>query len=99
MAQLDIHVVALIIIALGTAANSTILYFVKIGINKFSDELSGLWKAMDIVRTNQMNLRESLPKEYLRLEGPGYKAIMESLARIESHSEKVTDELAELKRK
>ena len=93
MTQIDIHVVALIVIALGTAANSTILLFVKIGINKFSDEMAGLWKAVDALRTNQMILKEALPKEYLRLEGPGYKAIMDSLQRIEAHSEQVANEL------
>ena len=93
MAQIDIHVVALVLIALGTAANSTILYFVKIGINKFSDEMAGLWKAVDVLRVNQMVLREALPKEYLRLEGPGYKAIMDSLQRIEVHSEQLANEL------
>ena len=83
----DAYIVVLIVLGILTCANTVIISLVKMGISKFSGELSNLWEAVTMIREKQELLRETLPKEYLRVAGPGYMAIMESLIRIERHFE------------
>lgn len=95
MAQMEMREVILIVIAIVTLANTVILSLLKMGFNKFSQEMSELWEAIRVMRDKQSALREELPKEYLRIEGEGYKALMESLNRIETHFEKFTQDCRE----
>ena len=69
-----------------------------LGINKTLGELKALWEEIKIIQEKQTALRAELPRDYLRVGGPGYNAIMESLTRIETHGEQVAKELAESKR-
>ena len=87
MAQMEIREVILIVIAIVTLANTVILSLLKLGLNKFISEISEMWDAIKEIRDRQANLREDLPKEYLRIDGEGYTAIRESLKRIENHFE------------
>ena len=95
MAQMEIREVILIVIAVVTLANTVILSLLKIGFNKFISEMSELWDAIKEIRDKQADLRAQLPKEYLRLEGEGYKALIDSLKRIETHFEQFTKDCRE----
>ena len=95
MGQIDAHIVVLIVLGIFTLANTVIISLVKLGINKFSGEMASLWEAITVIRDKQELLRETLPKEYLRVAGPGYMAIMESLIRIERHFEEFAQDCRE----
>ncbi len=56
-------------------------------IEKLDERIENIWGEIGFLRQNQSILREALPKEYMRLDGPGYKAMIESLTRIENHFE------------
>ena len=64
-----------------------------IGINKTLGEMKAIWEEIKIIQEKQTALRAEIPREYLRINGPGYNAIMESLKRIEDHGEQVADDL------
>lgn len=64
-----------------------------IGINKTLGEMKTVWEEIKKIEDKQATLRAQLPEEYLRYKGPGYNAIIESLTRIEKHSENVAAEL------
>jgi hypothetical protein len=49
--------------------------------------ITDVWSEISKLRERQVNLRSELPKEYMRLDGPGYRAIIEGLGRIETHFE------------
>ena len=69
-----------------------------LGISKTLGELKAIWLEIKEIQNKQGELRTTLPEEYLRVDGLGFKAILDSLSRIERHSEQVALELAETKR-
>lgn len=99
MAQIDAHIAVLIILGIFTLANTIIISLVKLGVSKFSSEMKCLWEAIDMIREKQESLRETLPKEYLRIEGEGYKALIGGIKRIEIHLEQLTKDIRDGKYK
>ena len=69
-----------------------------LGISKTLGELKAIWLEIKEIQNKQGELRTTLPEEYLKVDGLGFKAILDSLSRIERHSEQVALELAETKR-
>lgn len=69
-----------------------------LGISKTLGELKALWTELKEIQDKQTALRTSLPIDYLKVDSLGFKAIIDSLNRIEKHSENVAQELAATKR-
>lgn len=64
-------------------------------ITQLEGRVGEVWDAIDEIRSKQEVLRETLPKEYIRMDGPGYKAIIEGINRIERQFEKFTEDCRE----
>ena len=56
-------------------------------IAKVDGRIGDVWEEIGEIRKRQDSLREQLPKEYLRIDGPGYKAMIDGINRIETHFE------------
>lgn len=56
-------------------------------ITKLDNRVGDVWEEIGKLRERQETLREALPKEYLRIDGPGYRALLEGIGRIEVHFE------------
>lgn len=56
-------------------------------IEKLDDRISAVWSEITKIRDRQVSLRVELPKEYLRIGGPGYRVLIEGITRIETHFE------------
>lgn len=61
-------------------------------IDKLDDKLESVWGEISKIKDKQDLLREQLPKEYIRLEGPGYKFLVDGIKRIEGHLEAFIEE-------
>jgi|WetSurMetagenome_2_1015567.scaffolds.fasta_scaffold38931_5 hypothetical protein len=59
-------------------------------IAKVESRIGDVWDEIAEIRKRQDMLRETLPKEYLRLDGPGYKTLNDGIDRIEGHFEAFT---------
>jgi hypothetical protein len=55
--------------------------------DKIERKLDATWKEISFLKDNQAMLRAELPKEYLRIDGPGYHALLKGITRIEEHFE------------
>jgi hypothetical protein len=77
-----------IVFRIGEALKVDILNMIKDLDNKLGD----VWKEIGKIRERQIDLRQELPKAYLRIEGPGYKALFDGIIRIEAHFEAFADE-------
>jgi hypothetical protein len=56
-------------------------------INKLDGKIGDVWEEISKIRDKQTVLREELPKEYIRVDGEGYKALLNGINRIETHFE------------
>jgi hypothetical protein len=78
-----IVVVYRIVFKIGESLKTDILTM----IHKLDTKIGEVWSEISKIRERQDTLREVLPKEYMRLEGPGYRLIIEGITRIETHFE------------
>jgi hypothetical protein len=83
-----IVVVYRIVFKIGESLKTDILAMIKTLDNKIDE----VWSEISKIRDRQVTLREVLPKEYMRLEGPGYKLIIEGITRIETHFEQFSQD-------
>jgi hypothetical protein len=83
-----IGVVYKVILKVGETLKTDILKMIA----SLDGKIDAVWGEIGKVRDRQVSLRESLPKEYMRLEGPGYKALIDGLNRIETHFEQFADD-------
>ena len=91
---------------LGLTLKADILAMITSLNSKLDGIEQGVWTEINRIKRDdlgmmlkrQLELREQIPKEYLRVDGLGLKSILDALERIEKHSEKVALELAESKR-
>lgn len=61
-------------------------------VKELKGSITEVWGEIKKIKDSQLYLREKLPAEYLRIEGPGYKILVSSLERIEDHLEKFMED-------
>lgn len=54
-------------------------------IAKLDDRVGDVWEEIGKIRDRQERLREELPEKYLRLEGPGYRVLIDGIHEIKEH--------------
>lgn len=93
--KVEIREVVLIIIAIVTVANTVILSLLKLGVSKFTTEMSELWAAINEIKEKQSDLRSELPRDYMRFKGAAYDNVLGGIGRIEHHLEELTRDCKE----
>ncbi len=84
VSSIDYHSVILVVVAIFSVLTTIIVLLMKIGISKTLKELESVWDAISVLRNNQSTLRAELPRDYLRVDGPGYDALHDGITRIET---------------
>jgi|SRR5208337_208410 len=85
MTPTEIFTAALVVVGVITLANTVILALIKMGVSQFSKEQEAVWEAIQDIRAKQLSLRGDLPKDYLRVGGEGYRALISGIDEIKGH--------------
>lgn len=88
--------ILVILIGIFATIAGYILYYVA---STFKEDLfkmiGNVEEEIKLMREKQESLRSTLPKEYLRVDGPGYRLLLDEIAEIKRHLQNFTEDFRE----